>query len=368
MNSLVTCEICNLSFKRITHKHLLTHSYTKSTYLEEFPNAIMCSKESSKLMSNWWNSLEAKRVKILTGEALRNYNLVYNKSEAHKVSSSKGGTIGFKKQLHKWTYTTKYEKEIKEELFKLGFIDQKFFSKGYKEGSYVVDFINEEKKLIVEIDGWTHTLFDRIIHDKKRDFWFNRRGFNTIRIKNEEITENKDKVLNKVKNILDTGGVEYSDLIIYIASAFFTPDQLKLVIDIEELLKDIGIKFFSPRLEGKTIKNLPAEERLIEAEKAFSSNLEGLNLCNLLLHVVDDKDQGAAWEQGYWIGHKGFKNIMNPIVTFTNSNKSLNIMFQQPSFSHLHDLNELERFLTMYKKEGLTLACKEYSNFGVNLT
>ena len=162
--------------------------------------------------------------------------------------------------------------------------------------------------------------------------------------------------------------LRFSELKVYIASPFFNPEQLNLVMDIEMTLGKIGIPFFSPRLHGRTIKDLPVEERKEAAEEAFDLNLKGIWDSTVLLHVLDGKDLGSAWESGFWVGTFGRKNSLRPVVMFMTGDKPLNIMLQQITSAIVRSNKDLELFIERVQDAGFRDACEKYSNFGTNLT
>ncbi|HYV33543.1 MAG TPA: DUF559 domain-containing protein [Candidatus Limnocylindria bacterium] len=66
-------------------------------------------------------------------------------------------------------------------------------------GPYYVDFVSLDKKLIVEADGGQH--FDSA-DDKARDEFLKKEGFTVLRFWNNEILENIEGVLTKIKESL----------------------------------------------------------------------------------------------------------------------------------------------------------------------
>jgi len=55
---------------------------------------------------------------------------------------------------------------------------------------YIVDFICLERKLVIEVDGWTHLNDDVILKDKKRDQDLAAIGFAVIRLEDREVLRN----------------------------------------------------------------------------------------------------------------------------------------------------------------------------------
>jgi len=161
---------------------------------------------------------------------------------------------------------------------------------------------------------------------------------------------------------------------IYIAAPFFKPDELKLVKEIENLLTQMGVPFFSPRLNAPVIKELPEDEREQAAINVFQSNINGLWTCNTLLHVLL-KDEGSAWESGYWAASKGIKNKTSPIICMgIDLSKPLNVMYRQVACAYVEQVEGFKTLLQRYKSkeiEGnsrLEFAMAPYSQFSNKIT
>ena len=67
-------------------------------------------------------------------------------------------------------------------------------------GQYVADFVNFKKKLIIELDGGQHKI--QKDEDKKRDDWFEERGFKVLRFWNNDVFENIEGILEVVREKL----------------------------------------------------------------------------------------------------------------------------------------------------------------------
>jgi len=67
-------------------------------------------------------------------------------------------------------------------------------------GSYIVDFINFEKRIIIELDGGQHAIEKDM--DKKRDNWLKAEGYKVLRFWNNEIFENIEGVLEVIRKKL----------------------------------------------------------------------------------------------------------------------------------------------------------------------
>jgi very-short-patch-repair endonuclease len=65
-------------------------------------------------------------------------------------------------------------------------------------GTYIVDFVSFEKKLIVEVDGSPHREEEIRINDNQRSAWLKEQGFKMLRFWNSDVTNNIDMVLEKI--------------------------------------------------------------------------------------------------------------------------------------------------------------------------
>jgi len=65
-------------------------------------------------------------------------------------------------------------------------------------GSYIVDFICIEKKLIIEIDGGQHSEPDERAYDEKRTAYLNHLGYKVVRFWNNEGSLQFDAVMERL--------------------------------------------------------------------------------------------------------------------------------------------------------------------------
>ena len=73
------------------------------------------------------------------------------------------------------------------------------FRRQHPLGNYFVDFICLEKHLVVEVDGGQHYESET---DKIRDEWLNKEGYKVLRFWNNEVLENIEAVIAKIKESL----------------------------------------------------------------------------------------------------------------------------------------------------------------------
>ncbi len=64
-------------------------------------------------------------------------------------------------------------------------------------GRYIVDFICEERRLIVEVDGGQHA--QQTGYDRQRDTWLRERGYRVLRVWNHDVLQQLDGVLEQIR-------------------------------------------------------------------------------------------------------------------------------------------------------------------------
>ncbi len=67
-------------------------------------------------------------------------------------------------------------------------------------GSYIVDFVCIEKKIIIEVDGGQHALNKE--YDTERSDYLKRKGYRILRFWNNEVLKQKEAVLYKINKSL----------------------------------------------------------------------------------------------------------------------------------------------------------------------
>ncbi len=73
------------------------------------------------------------------------------------------------------------------------------FRRQHNIGSYIVDFVCLEEKLIVELDGGQHT----IEKDKERTDFLQQEGYRIVRFWNNHVLENKSSVIERIMQELN---------------------------------------------------------------------------------------------------------------------------------------------------------------------
>jgi len=75
------------------------------------------------------------------------------------------------------------------------------FRRQYSIGSFIVDFYCPEIKLIIEIDGATHSSEKEIIYDKERQKYLESLGLKIKRYTNTEIKENLSDLMYDLEEL-----------------------------------------------------------------------------------------------------------------------------------------------------------------------
>lgn len=81
-------------------------------------------------------------------------------------------------------------------------IDGLKFRRQYPIGNYIVDFICNEKKLIIEVDGGQHNEAQNIAYDKERTEFLENKGYKIIRFWNSDIDNNIEGVYQEILKYL----------------------------------------------------------------------------------------------------------------------------------------------------------------------
>ena len=81
---------------------------------------------------------------------------------------------------------------------KLGYTFNRQFSMKVSNKNIIVDFICRKLKLIIEIDGFSHT--DKYFEDKERDSNLSELGYKVLRFSENEVKKDLDNVIRVIEN------------------------------------------------------------------------------------------------------------------------------------------------------------------------
>jgi very-short-patch-repair endonuclease len=75
-------------------------------------------------------------------------------------------------------------------------LDGARFRRQHPIGSYIVDFVCLERRLVVEVDGGQHTEDAHIASDARRDRWLVGEGYRVMRVSTTDVNTNLAGVLD----------------------------------------------------------------------------------------------------------------------------------------------------------------------------
>ena len=76
------------------------------------------------------------------------------------------------------------------------------FSRQVPIGPYIADFVCREQRLIVEVDGATHSTDEELAYDNRRTGFLKSERYSVIRFQNDEILNGMDEVLTLILQAL----------------------------------------------------------------------------------------------------------------------------------------------------------------------
>ena len=98
--------------------------------------------------------------------------------------------------------TTKEERILWQLLRNRQFFGLKF-GRQFPIGKYIVDFVCESKKVVIELDGGQHNEPENILLDEERTKFIENQGYKVIRFWNSDINKNISGVYDKLLEIID---------------------------------------------------------------------------------------------------------------------------------------------------------------------
>jgi very-short-patch-repair endonuclease len=69
-------------------------------------------------------------------------------------------------------------------------------------GRYIGDFVCLAKRVVIEVDGATHSTADEVVADRQREDWLRNQGFRIRRYQNIEVMQSIEGVLSDIESAL----------------------------------------------------------------------------------------------------------------------------------------------------------------------
>lgn len=152
---MVTCQICGKEFVLITNTHLRTHGHNRESYVAKYPNAILVSEEHIKSQSialigkNVGNVRKDARKRMNSNNPMKTQSIAKKMGNVRKEKIKTGEIDVMSNFDH---LPTNHEKHLIHWFAEWG-IPLRYVGDGQvMVGSYCPDFINEEKKIILELE------------------------------------------------------------------------------------------------------------------------------------------------------------------------------------------------------------------------
>jgi nucleoside 2-deoxyribosyltransferase len=133
---------------------------------------------------------------------------------------------------------------------------------------------------------------------------------------------------------------------IYIAAPFFNSKQIDFVMEIENILDEYDMEYFSPRSFG-IIHKLSDEDKAKRIKAIYECNVEKICEADTMIAVIDDLDTGTIWEMGYATA------IDIDIISISNHDYGLNVMLANSVRCHIKHIDDIPN----------AVANKEYRGF-----
>lgn len=84
-------------------------------------------------------------------------------------------------------------------------LDGKKFRRQYSIGNYITDFCCISEKLVIELDGDSHSSYHSIVKDEIRDKYLKNLGFTVLRFENRFVFQEPEYVINEIRKFLSKG-------------------------------------------------------------------------------------------------------------------------------------------------------------------
>ena len=125
---------------------------------------------------------------------------------------------------------------------------------------------------------------------------------------------------------------------IYLAGPWFTEGQPERLAKIEELMDELGLSYYSPRLDGI---DLTPDATEADRNAVFADNVTHLRQAQLVVAVVDGFDTGTIWETGTAYG----LNIPVAYYGETLADGTFNVMLAKSGKAVIENMPDLKAFL-----------------------
>lgn len=156
------------------------------------------------------------------------------------------------------------------------------------------------------------------------DYSFGKRALERELLTRKKNTSDKQKAIN-----------------VYLAGPFFSPEEIKWVNCVKEQLELRSINVLSPMHENGIIREKYDSNR---RKEVFKSDIELLELVDVVVALLDYEDEGTSFEIGY-----AYKQRL-PVVGYISNSREVNNMIKFGCNIIAHNIEELIEEINKYGK------------------
>lgn len=127
---------------------------------------------------------------------------------------------------------------------------------------------------------------------------------------------------------------------IYIASGWFSKEQVIRLKEMEDVVQELNFDMYSPRKES-IYKPGDDHKAIVRA------NVANLHKCNMVLASTEGKDMGTLFECGYAAA------IHKPVVYYFPSDVTFNIMLADTAQAVIRSKADLFQYLEGYSRSDI---------------
>ena len=127
---------------------------------------------------------------------------------------------------------------------------------------------------------------------------------------------------------------------VYVAGGWFSESQSKAVREIETILGDSMIEFYSPRLDALW-------EPGMDSNLIVSENMDAIDNSSFMIASTEGKDMGTLFECGYAFA-RGV-----PVIYYFKGEGNFNIMLASTGICTCQSYEDLAKYIDMVKHKGL---------------
>jgi nucleoside deoxyribosyltransferase len=121
---------------------------------------------------------------------------------------------------------------------------------------------------------------------------------------------------------------------VYLAGPFFTREQVNLMAKLEVILRNKGLKVYSPRKHPSKFPFGSIKFR----KQTFAFDVRAIRNSDIVFAIYNDQDSGTMWEIGYAFSH------CKPIVVFNSKEKRVNLMISESLHAYLNSVEKVKKY------------------------